>query len=285
MIEKIIVFSFLMIFFKSNIQAQEKFISHYKIGISKGFEKSIVQKRAINSNIDFMNYTYQYPLLLTDSYTGLFAQISFRNRLEINFQTQMQYHINLKNVRLSMQYFPKNNLGFTAGFYRYEQIFSGFYEYPFTENDGSFFMIADMKAKQRFFDRAIYSGITFRKSINKFRFEGKFNGGACIFSPINVSLFLKQKDNNLIKRVEYKTARIWNGFILPEATVSYDLFSIKNMSYGIELKANSFISNRAVNYNKIIYSWNSDNYSSVIIKPESHFYFRYECDLGLYFKW
>ena len=282
---QVTIISLFFAFFVCSVQAQDKFISQYKIALNKGFEESIAQKNPTGKEIDFMNYLYRFPILLEDSYTGLSAHIWFRKSWEINFQTLMQYHVNFKNIKLSAMYFPTQNLGYRFGFYRYEQIFTGFYDFPFYENDGSFYVVADKKTKQRVFDKAVYGGIVYRKTINRFQLEGALNGGACIFSPFKVNLFLKKKDSNLLQNIEYQTVSDWYGYILPEISAGYDLFGNAAYNVGIELNASSLITNRAVDFDKTVYSWTSDYYTAVRINPESHLYFRYECDLGIYLKW
>ncbi len=269
----------------NRLTAQESFISQYKVAIHKGFEESIVPKHTHDENLDFMNYVYRFPLLLEDSYTALSTHLWFRNRMEVNFQALMLYNVNLKNVNFALSYFPKENLGYNVGILRYEQIFTGFYDFPFIENDGSFVDFADRRTKLRVFDRAIYSGLIVRKTINKFQIEGKFNGGAGSFTPFSISLLLKKKDSNLKRKIEYKTFETWYGFIFPEMQVSYIFFKNGRINYGIELQANSLIWNRAVNYAKTTYNWTDQDYSSEMVKRPGHFYFRYEWDLGIYIKW
>jgi hypothetical protein len=182
-------------------------------------------------------------------------------------------------------YIPNGNLGYDIGFYRYEQVLTGFYAFPFAENDGSSYVIADMKTKQRFFDRAVYAGIVARKSTGKLQLEGKFNAGACIFTPFDISLFLRQMDNNLIRKIEYQTVATWYGYIQPELMLGYNLYQTPNLDFGIEWKAAAIFANRAVAYEKTVFAWTSENPTSSKLSPESHFYFRYNWDLGIYLKW
>lgn len=280
-----LLFLWVVLYCNSLYCQDSAFISSFKFSLSKGVKETRIQTNNQRQELDFLNYNYLFPILLEDAYTGIGLGMVLPNHIEINFHTLMQYKANFKNYKINMCYFPKQYIGFQAGISQYEQIFSEFYDFPFLENDGTYFLIADKKTRLRVKDRTFYAGMLVRKTQSRFQVDGSFNIGIYSFNPFDVSLLLKQQNSNVKKKVEFQSDRQIQVFVKPELSLSYLIFKGKHMDMGMEFNSNAMLSGRSIQYTKTVYTQTMEQFTATQIHPESHLYFRYEIGLGLFVQW
>lgn len=266
-------------------QAQEPLIHGFNISLSKGFTEILVPRKAHSSEIDFMNYVYNYPLELSDSYTAISLGLKIDSKVELNYKMLMQYTLNFKNINTSIKYNIDNVHGINVGFYRYEQILNRFYDFSYAPEGEHFYLLADLRAKERFFDNTYYAGYFLRMNFSDIKCIANLNGGLCSFNPFEIDLFLKRVNSNDVIKQKYVNRMQWDAFLFPEINFKYDLTYEKKVDMGIEFNANSILSYRSIPYIKTVYTNLTVNQESALFKPDRHLYFRYEFGLGVYLEW
>lgn len=282
---KSIVFLFINLLLSGLVCSQKAFVHNYEISLSKGFKETIMQKNEVEEEIDFLNYIYRYPLLLEDSYTGLALGFSVGDKIDFKSKVLFDNAVNFKNYKVSVSIFPKKNLGYRFGFCRYEQILNRYFDFPFNLTYGSYYINADFKSKERFFDRTFNAGIVWKAKVKKLQLETSISAGVCSFSQLNVDLFLKEHYSNDVLKINYITFTEWYGMLFPELEANYNLIATERYNAGIKLSANSIVASRQLSYEQLIFENKEDNYTRALVSPKHHLYFRYDVDLGLYIKW
>lgn len=281
----IVILFFNLLLISGSVCSQKAFIHNYEITLSKGFKETIVQKNEVEKEIDFLNYIYRFPLLLEDAYTGLALGFSVGDKIDFKSKVLFDNAVNFKNYKVSVSIFPRKNLGYRFGFYRYEQVLNRYFDFPFTQTYGYDFLIADLKSKERFFSWTYNTGIIWKAKIKKLQLETSINAGVCSFSQINIDLLLKKHNSNNVLKINYVTFKDWYGMLFPEIEAKYDLFATERYNAGIKFSANSIVTSRQLNYEKLVFENTDEVYKRSLIFPKNHWYFRYDVDLGIYFKW
>lgn len=283
--KSIILIFFCLFLTSASVNSQKAFVHNFEITLCKGFKETIVPKNEVGSEIDLMNYMYRFPLLLEDAYTGVSVGMNLGDKLDFKYKVLFDNALNFKNSKASVSFSPKKNFGYKIGFYSYEQVLNRYFDFPFNISYGSYFLIADLKSKERFFDKTYYAGIIWNGKYKKLQIETSLNAGVCSFSQVDIDLFLKKQNSNEILKINYISMKEWDGMIFPELEAKYDLYANKRFNAGIKLSANSIIASRSLNYYKLVYVDREEFSSSILVFPKNHLYFRYEVDMGIYFKW
>ena len=256
-----------------------------KVSLWYGIRDISCTQYPANSNLDFLNFLKANKAYPEDDYLGFATVIRFGGKWEADLRFTVNSGWNPSAFNLKARYFPVKQIGLSAGVFGYPYYINNFELYHKTRDLEYYTDIRDnSNFKQRVAtDLGIQAGIAVPWHARFFHTQFQFHGGVSSFSRFSESFGQKRINANLKREILYKTQPSFNWFVMPEAEINLDLLRIKNLRMGIQVQASYYLTNKYINYQRIISTWTYDSPLVEDISSPRHRLDKLEIDFGVYF--